>query len=452
MMADETTVGWWPYADWSGFSRVRFYEIGQDYIDVQFADGSIYRYSDESAGRSNVEQMKQLALNGEGLLSFINKNVRFDYAGKWRGTLPPVLQDSPGECDDSPVLPQRYEWQRGEVWYCVARLDGGHPAIPSDAGFLLLATPGPGAAWGLFEVEGPRPPHSEALDIGSELESLIQNAKSYPPALAIARDILDDADEDAVPSVAEFLDEWAGQVRSILRSQPFDGYRLLESATDQPGYRERGLFYWVVGPGEAPGTVLWVDDVFYQLYQSAREDFIWPDEVVGNATHSETKPVPWPIPTWAFEEYPVVAERCREGEWRAFVDGWPLMQAFGQTREDAVGRLRAVFDGYCETGERLPRPGTQVPVKIARGHIVRAHEALAEDFISKVVGIPWGECLITDESSLWDFDGSEYGTIEEFHQRARETYGVDVSDLSTIGQILLRLAARSASDWPPFRL
>jgi hypothetical protein len=47
---------------------------------VEFADTeSVYRYSYESAGRENVEEMKRLAVQGHGLNSFINRRVKYLY-------------------------------------------------------------------------------------------------------------------------------------------------------------------------------------------------------------------------------------------------------------------------------------------------------------------------------------------------------------------------------------
>ena len=60
------------------------YEIGPDSITVMFSDGSIYLYTYQSAGSANIEHMKRLAIDGEGLNSFINRCVRKDYARKLR--------------------------------------------------------------------------------------------------------------------------------------------------------------------------------------------------------------------------------------------------------------------------------------------------------------------------------------------------------------------------------
>lgn len=72
------------YANLGGDSGVVGYEIGNDFIRVQFSDGSIYLYTYTSAGADNIEQMKRLARNGQGLNAFINRHVRKAYARKER--------------------------------------------------------------------------------------------------------------------------------------------------------------------------------------------------------------------------------------------------------------------------------------------------------------------------------------------------------------------------------
>jgi hypothetical protein len=68
------------YKNLNGNSNVLAYEIGPDYINVQFkGTAKIYCYSYQSAGAGNVEAMKRLAQNGSGLNSFINKNVKYLY-------------------------------------------------------------------------------------------------------------------------------------------------------------------------------------------------------------------------------------------------------------------------------------------------------------------------------------------------------------------------------------
>lgn len=58
-------------------SGVVAYEIGADYIRVQFSGTSrTYTYSYRKAGSNHVENMKQLARNGSGLNSYINRHVK----------------------------------------------------------------------------------------------------------------------------------------------------------------------------------------------------------------------------------------------------------------------------------------------------------------------------------------------------------------------------------------
>ncbi len=61
------------YLNIDGDSNVIAYEIGADYIKVQFATGAIYKYSYRSAGSTHVEQMKRLARSGDGLNSYIKR-------------------------------------------------------------------------------------------------------------------------------------------------------------------------------------------------------------------------------------------------------------------------------------------------------------------------------------------------------------------------------------------
>lgn len=72
------------YKNLGGDSNVAAYEIGSDSIKVQFRDGSLYTYTYQSAGQSNIEQMKTLAIAGQGLNSFINRVVKKNYATKSR--------------------------------------------------------------------------------------------------------------------------------------------------------------------------------------------------------------------------------------------------------------------------------------------------------------------------------------------------------------------------------
>ena len=67
------------YKNLGGNSNIYAFSIGTDYIDVQFNGGKIYRYSYYSASKTKVEQMKKLAMQGQGLNAYIMRNARNDY-------------------------------------------------------------------------------------------------------------------------------------------------------------------------------------------------------------------------------------------------------------------------------------------------------------------------------------------------------------------------------------
>lgn len=72
------------YKNLGGNSNVKSFEIVVGGIAVTFNDNDTYLYTNEVTGRNNVETMARLAVQGAGLNSFINTNVRKMYARKLR--------------------------------------------------------------------------------------------------------------------------------------------------------------------------------------------------------------------------------------------------------------------------------------------------------------------------------------------------------------------------------
>ncbi|SFP13515.1 hypothetical protein SAMN05216343_103142 [Oscillibacter sp. PC13] len=68
------------YANRNECSGILAYDVGETYIKVLFANGSVYLYSDVSTGHENVACMKALAERGYGLNTFINRYVKDAYA------------------------------------------------------------------------------------------------------------------------------------------------------------------------------------------------------------------------------------------------------------------------------------------------------------------------------------------------------------------------------------
>jgi hypothetical protein len=75
-------VGMRRYSGWGGKSGIAAYDAGEDWIEIQFKSGDIYRYTANSAGAENIEAMKKLAFEGRGLASFIARTEDMRYASK----------------------------------------------------------------------------------------------------------------------------------------------------------------------------------------------------------------------------------------------------------------------------------------------------------------------------------------------------------------------------------
>lgn len=72
------------YGNKNGDSGISGFEIGSNFILIEFSTGSIYEYTYQSAGTNNIEMMKNLAISGSGLNGFINTYVKFKYSRKIR--------------------------------------------------------------------------------------------------------------------------------------------------------------------------------------------------------------------------------------------------------------------------------------------------------------------------------------------------------------------------------
>jgi hypothetical protein len=70
------------YKDRSGDSGVSFYALGPSFIRVWFRHGTGYEYDSRRPGKLHVDEMKRRAEEGHGLATYINQNVRANYARK----------------------------------------------------------------------------------------------------------------------------------------------------------------------------------------------------------------------------------------------------------------------------------------------------------------------------------------------------------------------------------
>lgn len=72
------------YKNLSKDSTVTYFEILKDIVTVKFTNNTCYNYSNQSVGTTNIEKMKQLAVAGKGLGTFIEANVKNLYMRKIR--------------------------------------------------------------------------------------------------------------------------------------------------------------------------------------------------------------------------------------------------------------------------------------------------------------------------------------------------------------------------------
>ena len=70
-----------PYLNLSGASGVSAYLIGDTFIKVRFKTApKVYVYSHTNPGSTHVDRMKQLAIAGSGLSTYISQHVKKNYA------------------------------------------------------------------------------------------------------------------------------------------------------------------------------------------------------------------------------------------------------------------------------------------------------------------------------------------------------------------------------------
>lgn len=71
------------YKNLGGDSNVKAYEIGDDYIIVEFGGGRHYMYDYQTTGEKAVEVMKELALSGRGLGGMLATKPCYKESRKW---------------------------------------------------------------------------------------------------------------------------------------------------------------------------------------------------------------------------------------------------------------------------------------------------------------------------------------------------------------------------------
>ena len=160
--------------------------------------------------------------------------------------------------------------------------------------------------------------------------------------------------------------------------------------------------------------------------------------------------------SWTLDDYPVrvryqepelpsfAGSRLKPIPWVAQIEGW-LLSGHGDSRGEALADLNRRFEEYRAHHSELPRPGAKVPVAFAgRGRISKL-EPLADDFLRRIFELDPADCLITDESSLWDFTFGH--ALEPIFDRIRQEFEVDVSGVegANLAESLERIARSRAA-------
>jgi hypothetical protein len=76
---------------------------------------------------------------------------------------------------------------------------------------------------------------------------------------------------------------------------------------------------------------------------------------------------------------------------------------------------------------RLFKGGT-LKIEFASTKEIGLYEEIAADFLERIFDMDRRSCLISDESSLWDFRTDQ--SRKTIWRRIQETYGLDVSDVT----------------------
>lgn len=150
--------------------------------------------------------------------------------------------------------------------------EGYEPALPDDVSFVMLAEPGrtsEGAEFALFECDLPEEfeESGSVNEVPDELSELLDSAKDYPPALALARDALK-CNQSC--SETEFANKLADQLIKYFQEQVDAPFFMAKARSTEVGYRHAGGYYWIVGcEGE---MVRWVSRD-YHVYRDPVGEF-----------------------------------------------------------------------------------------------------------------------------------------------------------------------------------
>ncbi|MDL2320318.1 hypothetical protein LJC45_04205 [Alistipes sp. OttesenSCG-928-B03] len=150
---------------------------------------------------------------------------------------------------------------------------------------------------------------------------------------------------------------------------------------------------------------------------------------------------------WMLEDYPLRYRRQKsvpeDYRWAVQILNW-WISGVGDTKEKALEDLVKNFNLYKENNDKLPRPGTIVPIQFADTSMIEELEVEGVDFFDKIIGMDYYSCFISDETSLHDFGMYDDRTLRKIN----EFYSLDLHDLEdgNIVKLLTIIRDKSSSN------
>ncbi|HLC78646.1 MAG TPA: hypothetical protein VJH92_05980 [Candidatus Nanoarchaeia archaeon] len=148
---------------------------------------------------------------------------------------------------------------------------------------------------------------------------------------------------------------------------------------------------------------------------------------------------------WSLEDYPI-STKIQTGvldnsRWSVRILNWGVMGGLGATKEKAFRDLRKNFSKYAKQKKnKLPRPGTKVPLKFAENKLINKHSKLLDDFILRILEMNREEILyLSDISTICDFYPEK--TLKTYIKKIKKVYAIDVSNVKdgNIAKILNKI-------------
>ncbi|MFH4969413.1 hypothetical protein V8G61_14500 [Gaetbulibacter sp. M240] len=135
----------------------------------------------------------------------------------------------------------------------------------------------------------------------------------------------------------------------------------------------------------------------------------------------------YPVKTWK-----IFGSNGSEVSIRAGIECWTMMNADGSTKKLAIKALRESFKAYKENNDDLPRPGTNVPLKLAPTDHIDRFEKTAVHFFDKILGMNYYEGFYSDGTVLLYFEPDDESEAIDFKRKiilkTQTIYKVDISD------------------------